>query len=298
MTVLTMACAAESPPTAVDFSAPAPPVAPSDSGPVVEVVPRALPPPLDPNADPRTPLGELRARYLPIWSPAFDWAFPPEVCGSAWALDAIAEPTTAADAAFLDDPVAAMALSVMRYEHLVSQAMAQPDVLEQLCVAVATVGATRADALDALVSRLAARDQTDDSASYPDEVTIVATSPTGAVAVACANPGDPISAIDDGEPDADPAEHVWLGAYLLVVSRGLEDAITDLSFRVSDVIAVPGDSCSGLDAWAEQWSQAGPGMGRRRGKSGRRSTGLSPRTRSATRSGLTIGPIARGRWAR
>ena len=97
----------------------------------------------DPNADPRTPLGELRARYLPIWSPDFDWAFPPEVCGSDWALDAIAEPTSNPNLGVLGDVVAAAALSVMRYEHLLTGALAEPDVLGQLCVAVATVGSAR-----------------------------------------------------------------------------------------------------------------------------------------------------------
>ena len=254
VTVLAAGCGSESQPARVDVLPSAPP-APQNSGPIVEVVPARTQPPLDPTANPTTPLGELRSRYLPVWSSDFDWAFPPEVCGSAWALDAIAEPTIAAGAAVLNDPVTAMALSVMRYEHLVSQAMAQPDVLEQLCVAVATVGAARADALDGLASRLATRDPADDQAVYPDEVTIVATSPTGAVGVACTTLGAPVSVADDGASGADSAGHVWLGAYFLVASRGLEDTITDVSFRVSDVTGGPADSCAELDAWVDQWSR-------------------------------------------
>ena len=254
MTILATACAGESTPAAVDAPEPIAALAPP-SGPVVEVVPPRLTPPLDPNAAPTTPLGELRARYLPVWSPDFDWAFPPEVCGSAWALDAVAEPTTAAAAAALDDPVAAMALSVMRYEHLVSRAMARPDVSEQLCVAVSTVGATRAATLDVLASRLAEVTPADGPPAYPDEVTIIATSPTGALAVACVSPGYPALVTDDREATDDPNERARLAAYLLLVSRGLEDTVTDISFRVSEVTATTAEDCAELGAWADQWSQ-------------------------------------------
>lgn len=222
----------------------------------MEVVPATVTlPPLDPRADPRTPLGELRARYLPVWSSEFDWAFPPAVCGSDWPLDAIAEPTTAAGTSALEDPVVAMALSVMRFEHLVSRSMAQPDVLEQLCVAVATVGTARAETLDALASRVAERDPAPDPTSYPDEVTIVAASLARAVAVACTIPTPPAAVVDDDVPEVDPGRSKRLGAYFLVMSRGLEDSIIDISFRVSDMTAVPADSCSELDAWVDHWSQ-------------------------------------------
>lgn len=227
-----------------------------DRGPVVEVAPAtATLPPLDPSADPRTPLGKLRSRHLPTWTSEFDWAFPPEVCGSHWPLDAIAEPAGAAGAPVLDDPVVAMALSVMRYEHLVSRSMAQPDVLKQLCVAVATVGTARAETLDVLASRVARRDPAPDPTSYPDEVTIVAAGLTRAVAVACTIPDSRAALVDDGASEAHPGRSKRLGAYFLVVSRGLEDSIIDVSFRVSDMTSVPADSCSELDAWVDHWSQ-------------------------------------------
>ena len=222
----------------------------------MEVVPTtASVPPLDPSADPRTPLGELRARYLPVWSSEFDWAFPPEVCGSDWPLDAIAEPTTAAGALVLEDPVVAMALSVMRYEYLVSRSMAQPGVLGQLCVAVTTVGTARAEKLDVLTSLVAGRDPAPEPTSFPDEVTIVAAGLTRAVAVACTIPGPRAVVADDGVSEAAPGLSKRLGAYLLVVSRGLEDSIVDISFRVWDMTAVPADSCSELAAWGDRWSQ-------------------------------------------
>ena len=83
VTVLAAGCGSESQAARVDLPPSAPPAS-EDSGPVVEVVPVRTTPPLDPNAAPTTPLGELRARYLPVWSSDFDWAFPPEVCGSDW----------------------------------------------------------------------------------------------------------------------------------------------------------------------------------------------------------------------
>ncbi|MDE0652364.1 MAG: hypothetical protein OXI26_01765 [bacterium] len=257
--IIATACGGDSPASAVE--SPAPPAATGlDSGPVVEVASAtATLPPLDPSADPRTPLGELRARYLPVWTSEFDWAFPPEVCGSDWPLDAIAEPTSAAGAAVLEDPVVAMALSVMRYEHLVSRSMAEPDVLEQLCVAVATVGSARAETLDILASRLLrigpTPDPAPDASSYPDEVTIVAAGLTRAVAVACAIPGPRAGLVDGGLSEADPGGSRRLGAYFLVVSRGVEDSVVDISFRVSEMTAAPADGCAELEAWADRWSQ-------------------------------------------
>ena len=224
-------------------------------GPVVEVVPPRSTPPLDPSAGPRTPLGELRARHLPIWSPDFDWAFPPEVCGSAWALDAIAEPTTGADLNVLGDYVAVAALAVMRYEHLLSRALEEPNILGQLCIAVATVGSTRADTLDLLATYLAAGIRTADPATYPDEVTIVAASPAAALAVACVTPGYPGVVTAEGEVVDDAQAPVALQAYRLDVSRGLEDAVTDISYRVADVVDRPAEACDELDSWATEWRQ-------------------------------------------
>lgn len=222
----------------------------------MEVVPTTVArPPLDPNADPRTPLGELRARYLPIWSQDFDWAFPPEVCGSDWALDAVAEPTSVASLGVLGDAEAAAALSVMRYEHLLSGALAGPELLGQLCVAVATVGSVRVDALDLLATYLATGARNAEPPAYPDEVTIVAVSPTAALATACVTPGYPRVVTDDGESGDSPAASARLQAYLLTVSRGLEDAVVDISYRVSNITHRPAENCGELESWIAEWDR-------------------------------------------
>ena len=252
MTILATACAGESTPAAVDAPEPIAALAPP-SGPVVEVVPRRSTPPLDPNAAPTTPLGELRARYLPIWSPDFDWAFPPEECGSDWPLDAIAEPTAGADLAILGDAAAAAALSVMRYEHLVSRALAEPTALGQLCVAVGAVGSARSDALDLLATHLSVSVRTAGSAGFPDEVTIVAAGPTMALAVACVMPGYVGVITTEEEPVGETPAPARLGAYLLTVSRGLEDAVVDVSYRVSEITYLPAEACAELDTWAGAW---------------------------------------------
>lgn len=233
---------------------PAPaPIAGAEAGPVVEVVPTtAAGPPLDPTAAPRTPLGELRARYLPVWSPGFDWAFPPETCGSDWALDAVAEPTSGANPAILGDFAAAAALSVMRYEHLVSRALAAPDALGQICVAVGSVGAARSEALDLLASYLATGTRSAEPPSHPDEVTIVAAGPTAVLAVMCTAHAGP-AASGAGDESLDGAAPARLHAYLLTVARGLEDAVTDISYRVSEVTRRSADGCDGLDSWVADW---------------------------------------------
>ena len=254
VTVLAAGCGSESQTARVDLLPSASP-APQNSGPVVEVVPVPTRPPLDPNADPGTPLGELRARYLPIWSSDFDWAFPPELCGSDWALDAIAEPASGADLAVLGDPAAAAALSVMRYEYLLSRAYSEPHVLAQLCIAVATAGPARSEALDLLVTYLGTGGGDANLARYPDEVTIVAASPTAALAVACLTAKHPEAVHADGEIAEDEPAPVVLRAYLVEVSRGLEDAVTDISYRVSNVAAQPASGCDELDSWTLEWEQ-------------------------------------------
>ena len=250
--VLAAACGVDSP---AGTAVPPRPVTETSNGgrSVVEVVPvPSAPPPLDPDADPRTPLGELRAGYFPIWSPDFDWAFPPEACGSAWELDAIAEPTGAAGVGVLGDPVVAAALSVMRYEHLVSTAMARPDARRQLCVAVATVGDARADALEVLAALLGGADHAVDAPWYPGEVTVAAASPTSVLAVACSTPpGSPAAAAGGAPAGAGKRP----AAYLLVAARGLEDTVTDVSFRVADVTTSPDAGCEGMDAWTDIWSR-------------------------------------------
>ncbi len=107
---------------------------------------------LDAAADPRTPQGAARARHLPRWTPDLDGAFPPAVCGSSWELDAIAERAHGIDIGAYGDPAAMAALAVMRYEHLLSRAMAAPSALAQLCVAVAAVDPARREALAELAS--------------------------------------------------------------------------------------------------------------------------------------------------
>ena len=197
---------------------------------------------LDPNADPTTALGRLRAQHLPVWTSEFDWAFPPETCNTAWELDSIAEPAASADIAVLGDFATAAALTVMRYEHQLSRALADPSPLAQLCVATASVEPARTDALSVLESYLEAGSRRAEPAAYPDEVWIVAVSPTAAVSVACAMPGYPTVVADDGEviePAQSPAR---LQAYLLTVSRGLEDQVADVSYRVSDAADRPAET--------------------------------------------------------
>lgn len=220
---------------------------------VVEVLPprpdsRAL---LDPNANPQTPLGRLRARYFPIWTQEFDWAFPPETCGSAWELDAIAETTGGVDISHYGDVPTMAALSVMRYEHLVSRALADATVLAQLCIAVGTVGPARADALDQLQAAVAAGIN-QGSPRHPREVTVVAVSPRAAVAVAClATAVGPDST--HGNPMSGRSSQARLRAYELAVARGLEDQLVDISYRVSRLVDRTVADCSGLSDWTRQW---------------------------------------------
>ena len=221
-------------------------------GPVVEVPPAAAPS-KDPRADPVTELGRLRARHLPVWTPDFDWAFPPEVCGTAWELDSIAEPAAAADVTVLGDIPAAAALTVMRYEHQLSRALADPSPLAQMCVATAAVEPARSDALDVLASYLADGVRRSQPAAYPDEVWILAVSPTAAVSVACVTPGSGAVVDADGRTIEPAQSPVRLQTYLLSVSLGLEDQVTDISYRVADTAHRPAQDCEELDAWILEW---------------------------------------------
>ena len=207
----------------------------------------------DPDADPTTDLGRLRARYLPVWTSDFDWAFPPEACGTAWELDGIAEPTFDAVLAILGDFATAIALSVMRYEHQFSRALADPTALGQLCVATASVEPARSEALSVLKSYLAAGTRRAEPAIYPDEVWILAVNPTAALSVACVTPGYPTVAGADGETISPAQSPARLQSYLLSVSRGLEDQVADISYRVSNTSHKPAEDCSELDAWIVQW---------------------------------------------
>lgn len=208
---------------------------------------------LDPGAAPSTDLGRLRAQHLPVWTSDFDWAFPPEACATAWELDGIAEPTAGADIAVMGDFVTAAALTVMRYEHQLSRALADPSPLAQLCVATATVEPARTDDLTVLASYLATGTRRSAPAAYPDEVWIVAVSPTAAVSVACVTPGYPSVVSAAGETLAPAQSPTRLQAYLLAVSRGLEDQVADISYRVSNASHRPAEDCGELDAWALEW---------------------------------------------
>ena len=226
-----------------------------DEAPVVVQIPSASRQPtfLDPNAEPSTDLGHLRAQYLPVWTSDFDWAFPPEACGTAWELDGIAEPAVGVDIAVLGDFVAAAALSVMRYEHQLSRALAEPSPLAQLCVATAAVEPARSDALGVLQSYIDTGTRRAEPAAYPDEVWIIGASPNAALSVACVTPGYATVVGTDGVLLQTPQAPFRLQAYLLAVTRGLEDPVTDISYRVSDASHRPAQDCSGLYDWALEW---------------------------------------------
>ena len=208
---------------------------------------------LDPDAEPRTDLGRLRAQHLPVWTSDFDWAFPPDACGTAWELDGIAEPATGADVLAMGDFAAAAALTVMRYEHQLSRALADPSPLAQLCVATATVEPARTNDLTVLASYLEAGTRRSQPAAYPDEVVLVGVSEAAAVAAACVVPGYSDVVGDDGATLQTAQAPARLQAYLLSVSRGLEDQVADTSYRVSQASHRPAEDCSGLDAWAAEW---------------------------------------------
>ena len=202
---------------------------------------------------PSTPLGELRARHLPVWTSDFDWAFPPDVCASAWELDAIAEPASGTSVLAMGDFATAAALTVMRYEHQFSRALAVPSLLAQLCVAVASVDPLRSESLDVLASYLEAGARRSQPAAYPAEVVLVGVSEAAVVAVACVVPGYSNVVGVDGAAIQAARAPARLQAYRLSVSRGLEDQVADTSYRVSQASHRPAEDCSGLDAWAAEW---------------------------------------------
>lgn len=213
-------------------------------------------PPGPAGADPRTPLGRLRAARLPVWDPELDWAFPPEVCHSAWDLDAVAEPLAddSAMPSFLLVPVpAAAALAVMRYERLFSAALAAPSALAQLCVAAAAVEPARSQDLAVLASYLETGSRRAEPAHHPDEVTVVAVAPTSVLATACMVPGYPTAVTADGEARSEPQAPARLQSYLLTVARGLEDDVVDFSLRVSATYHRPAESCAEMAAWTGEW---------------------------------------------
>ena len=210
---------------------------------------------LDPDAQPTTELGWLRAHYLPVWSPELDLAFPPSECGSAWALDAIAEPAHDADLRVIGHLPTAAALAVMRYEHLVSRALSAPSAVSQLCVAVASLNPVRASTLELLASHLRNGERHAGGSIFPEEVTVVAVGDTRALALACVEPGYREVLDADGTVRlASAAASARITAYLLVVAEGREDRVPDVDYRVADVASEPASDCSGLDAEVDDWS--------------------------------------------
>ena len=207
---------------------------------------------LDPGAAPTSALGRLRARHLPVWTPEFDWAFPPEACGTAWELDGIAAPSDGS-LAVLGDPAAASALTVMRYEHQFTSALAAPEPLGQLCVATASVGPARRGALDVLVSYLDSGVRRREPAAFPEAVRVLGASPTEALAVACVQPGYAEVVSADGAVVRPPRAPVRLQAYLMTLARGLEDQVADLSYRVWEASHRPAEDCAELEGWTAEW---------------------------------------------
>ena len=209
----------------------------------------------DPNAEPRTALGRLRARYFPVWSQELDWAFPPERCSSPWELDAIASPVSSAPREVLGNPNRAAARAVMLYEHLLADALVRPGPLQQLCVAVAALPPARTANLQVLASYIETGKRRSEPPVYPPSVEIVAVAPAAALATACVEPGYATVLAPDGEVDAQPQAPVRLQAYLLSLASGREDAVADVSFRVSQVFHLPAEECGELLEWTEEWQQ-------------------------------------------
>lgn len=220
---------------------------------------------LDPDAGPTTALGRLRAQYLPVWSHELDWAFPPDACGSAWELDAIARPDARGDVNVLGDAAMSAARSVLRFEHEVAQAFQQPNELAQLCVGTASVDPVRNELLGALEPLVRAGTGEQPETGQPAGVTVVASAPGWALTVACspelAVRPDADAGIDDAaaetsrdSDDVNTGTRARLGAYLLALSVGQEDSVTDVSWRVAQVRYEPAAGCDGLDAWQQQWT--------------------------------------------
>ena len=207
---------------------------------------------LGPDLRASTELGALRERYLPVWSSDLDWAFPPEVCGSAWELDAIAEPDSSADVGVLGDTNSAAALSVVRFEYFVSRAFAEPTPLSQLCVAVASVDPVRRETLNELEPHIRSGRGALRDVGPPQEVTIVAVGVASALAVACS--GNRLGVAADGDAQSSESS-VQLGAYLLRLSSGQEDVVADVSWRVSQLRYETAPSCVRLAEWAARWHE-------------------------------------------
>ena len=208
---------------------------------------------LDPSADPRTPLGALRARYFPIWTEDLDSGFPPAVCETSWELDGIAEPVSGVDITHYGDAATMAALGVMRFEYLRSRALATPHPLAQLCVAVGSVGEARAEVLDELVAQVGDRSSDSAAAAFPQDVTMLAAGPARVLAVACTDAQLDLSTHSTSATGSADAE-AYVGAYQLAVVYGLEDSVVDISLRVSRHEVRSASNCADqMPAWIDEW---------------------------------------------
>ena len=207
----------------------------------------------DPDADPRTALGRLRARYFPKWSSELDWAFPPEVCETPWELDGIAAPAAHVDSQVLGDIRKAAALTVMLYERTISQALFEPSVLSQICVSTVSLPPARTANLEVLASYIDRESRRAEAPNYPGEVEIIAHAPASVLAAACVKPGYPTVLAADGGVVAEPQAPVRLQTYLLALAAGQEDEVADVTLRVSRLFHRPADGCEELVEWVYEW---------------------------------------------
>lgn len=207
----------------------------------------------DPDADPQTALGRLRARYFPKWSSELDWAFPPEVCETPWELDGIAAPAAYVDSQVLGDIHKAAALSVMLYERTTSQALFAPSVLSQICVSAVSLPPARTANLEVLASYIERESRRVEAPNYPDEVEVIAHAPDAVLAAACVKPGYPTVLGADGGVVAEPQAPARLQTYLLALASGQEDEVADVTLRVSRLFHSPAGDCEELLEWVYEW---------------------------------------------
>ncbi len=207
----------------------------------------------DPDADPRTALGRLRARYFPKWSSELDWAFPPEVCETPWELDGIAAPAAHVDSQVLGDIHKAAALAVMLYERTTSQALFEPSVLSQICVSAVSLPPARTANLEVLASYIERESRRLEAPNYPGEVEVIAHAADAVLAAACVKPGYPTVLAADGGVVAEPQAPVRLQTYLLALASGQEDEVADVTLRVSRLFHRPADGCGELLEWVYEW---------------------------------------------
>jgi len=207
----------------------------------------------DPNAEPQTALGRLRARYFPKWSSDLDWAFPPDVCESPWELDAIAVGVSYADSRVLGDVHRAAALAVMRYELFTSRAMFEPSALSQICLSTVSLPPARTTNLAVLASYIDSGARRVETPSHPSSVEIIAVAPSAVLAAACVKPGYATVLSADSVVVSEPQAPVRLQTYLLTLASGQEDEVADVTLRVARLFHRPADGCEELVEWLGEW---------------------------------------------